>query len=360
MIINGSFEEANTEKLKKLGKLALANGWTTATEEKVDLFSKFASYPEVGAPKNSLGTSNPKDGNNYVGIATHRVASKDGRGYITSSLDGYLEKDKKYCLRYSISLADAARYATNNLGFHFSKKPIYEEDKEFLIKDETIYPQNNKVMKNADSWEDVCVWFNAEGYEKYVTIGNFSSTTRTVAEKVSKPKGFEGTQIQAGYYFLDDISLVQIDRPSECTCKDNSEPEGPRIIFSKTAALNDKASAADKVKASTVYFYSNEDELVSATTKELDKLVTLMESNANLKLIISGHMDSKEVDKGNQYDTFKDLSASRAEAIKQYMVDKGVSSSRLRTESHKADEPATQMKTPLSLARNRRVEFKLQ
>lgn len=358
LIINGSFEEANTAKLKKLGQLTLVKGWTTANEEKVDLFSKKASFPEVGAPKNSMGISNPKDGSNYVGLATHLVASRDGREYITSALDGFLVKGKKYCLSYSISMADGAKYATNNLGFHFSKKAVFE-DKDMIMRDDVILPLDNRPQDKMDGWEDICHTFTAKGYEKFVTIGNFSPSSRTVADKKSKPADFKGEQQQMGYYFLDDISLVEIARESDCTCDDKDEDEGPRIIFSKSAALKDNASLADKVKASTVYFYSDEDDLAGPTKRDLDKLATLLENNASLKLYINGHMDEKEVEKGKEYDTFKDLSQTRADKVKQYLVDKGVSSSRLLVKSFKGDEPATQMKTPLSLAKNRRVVFSI-
>ncbi|NNC82968.1 MAG: OmpA family protein [Flavobacteriales bacterium] len=358
LIINGSFETANTGKLKKLGQFILVNNWAPATEEKVDLYSKMAEFPDVGAPKNVMGICNPKDGDNYVGISTHLVASKDGRMYITAPLDGYLEKDKMYCLKYSLSLADGAKYATNNLGFHFSKKEVFE-DKDVILKDDVIVPRVNKPQTKMDGWQDLCVVFTAEGFEKYVTIGNFSSSSRTVTEKMDKPEGFKGDQQQIGYYFLDDISLTQVDRESDCSCEEEDEIEGPRIIFSKSAALKDNASISDRIKASTVYFYSNEDDLVSATRKDLDRLADLLNERSNVRITIHGHMDEMEVEKGKEYDTFKDLSATRAEKVKQYLVDKGVSSSRVLVRSHKADEPATKMKTPLSLAKNRRVSFEL-
>lgn len=357
-IINGSFEEANNSKLKKRGQFVLVSSWTVANEEKVDLFSKFSEYPDVGAPKNVMGISNPKDGDNYIGITTHLVASRDGRGYITAPLDGYLEKDKMYCLKYSISLADGAKYATNNLGFHLSKKPVFE-DKEYIIKDDFLVPRNNKAQTKMDGWQDLCIPFTSEGFEKYITIGNFSSASRTVTKKMDKPDEFKGEQSQLGYYFMDDLSLVQIDRESDCSCEEDDEIEGPRIIFSKAAALNKTATTADKVKASTVYFYSNEDELVGAAKRDLDELYTILEANPTLRITISGHMDEKEVEKSKQYDVFKDISKSRAEKVKQYLVDKGVSSSRLMTQSFKDEEPATQMKTPLSLAKNRRVNFEV-
>lgn len=358
LIPNGSFESVTSDKYKKLGQFYLVSGWTTATEEKADLFTKLSEYPEIAAPDNLLGRSNPKDGDNYVGILLHNVASKDGRMYITTPLKTMLKKGQKYCLSYSISLADVSRYATNNLGFVFSKKPIFEA-KDILINTEAIYPLRNKVQTNRDSWEDLCLVFTADGTEENIAIGNFEQTTRTVTERMEAPAWMKVDQQQIGYYYLDALSLRAIATDSECNCKNDDEPEGPRIIFSKSAALKDNPNPADLLRASTVYFYSNEDDLAEATKKDLDAIAEMMLAKMDLSLTISGHMDSFEVTKGKEYDTFKDLSKMRAEKVKTYLVDKGISTRRLTVESFKDAQPASEMKTPLSLAKNRRVQFSL-
>lgn len=358
IIINGSFENTTSRKYKKPGHFTYVSDWSTATEEKVDLFSKFAEYPEIGVPKNYMGVSNPKDGDNYIGIAIHLVASKDGREYITSQMNEFLKKDQKYCLKYSISLADASKYASNNLGFHFSKKPVFA-DASSIIKDDVILPLDNGVQNVRDNWTDICISFRAKGYEKFITIGNFLPETRLVTEKMRLPVDSKLEAQNVAYYYLDDISLVPVANDSECVCKDDDEPEGPKIIYSKASALNESASVADRISSSTVYFYSNEDELASASKRDLDVLAELLMANDKLRLRIKGHMDELEVKKGAQYDTFLDLSKTRAEKVKQYLVDKGVSSYRMTVESFKDEKPATQMKTPLSLAKNRRVQFEL-
>jgi outer membrane protein OmpA-like peptidoglycan-associated protein len=358
LIKNGSFEQTTSLKYKKLGQFSLVSDWTTASEEKADLFSKLSEYPEIGAPDNALGRSNPKEGDNYVGLLLHNVASKDGRMYITSELNTMLKKGQKYCLSYSISLADASKFATNNLGFSFSKKAEFEV-KGVLIRNNAIYPTRNKVQANRESWEDLCLVFTAGGTEKFITIGNFAQSSVTVTEKMEASSTSKIEQQQIGYYYLDALFLKPVARDSECICEKDDEPEGPRIIFSKSAALQASASPQVIVNASTVYFYSNEADLAEATKKDLDALTVLLQAKKDLKLSISGHMDSFEANKGKEFDTFKDLSKMRAEKVRDYLVEKGISSSRLTVESFKASQPVTEMKTPLSLAKNRRVQFSL-
>ena len=354
VIENGSFEET-TGKLKKLGQLPYAVGWTTANEEKADLFSTYSETEINGVPKNEMGMCNPREGSNYAGFLVHNVVSKDGREYLTSKLKETLKKDQKYCISYSISLADVAKYATNNLGFYFSKKESYE-DKDVLIKD-AVYPRLNRPQSKMEGWQNLCMTSTGKGDEKFITIGNFASASAIVTEKVRKPSDITQEQMSIGYYYIDNIRMVPVSRESDCTCKEESANEGPKIIYSSAAGLADNASSADIVASSTVYFYENEEALVQATKNTLDKLATLMTTKTKLSLTIHGHMDENEVKKSKTLDRFRDYSKMRAEMVKKYLVEKGVDASRLSIRSHEDSEPATSMKTPLSMAKNRRVQF---
>jgi OOP family OmpA-OmpF porin len=53
------------------------------------------------------------------------------------------------------------------------------------------------------------------------------------------------------------------------------------------------------------------------------------------------------------------LSADRAEAVKTYLVGKGVDASRIETRGAGPDEPIADNKTPAGKQKNRRIEFKL-
>ena len=112
-----------------------------------------------------------------------------------------------------------------------------------ILKDEVILPLNNKVQSKMDGWENLCISFTAKGFEKYITIGNFTSASRTVTDKMSMPRGFKGEQQQIGYYFIDALSLKEVARDSDCTCEEDDEPEGPKVIFSKSSALTNECSS---------------------------------------------------------------------------------------------------------------------
>jgi OOP family OmpA-OmpF porin len=87
---------------------------------------------------------------------------------------------------------------------------------------------------------------------------------------------------------------------------------------------------------------------------KLDDLVSKM-SGINLEVIIAvGHTDSIGSDAYNQR-----LSVRRAEAVKSYLVGKGVERNRVYTEGKGEKQPVADNKTAEGRAKNRRVEIEV-
>ncbi len=74
----------------------------------------------------------------------------------------------------------------------------------------------------------------------------------------------------------------------------------------------------------------------------------------SIRVEISGHTD----DRGSAEINTR-LSSKRAEAVKQYMVDKGIDAARISTRGAGPDEPIASNKKKRGRAKNRRIEFKL-
>ena len=103
-----------------------------------------------------------------------------------------------------------------------------------------------------------------------------------------------------------------------------------------------------------ITFATNSDEIKKSSNKTLDKAVKVLEDYPELEIIIRGHTD----DQGER-DYNVDLSLRRAQAVKDYMQDKGIAAERLSVEGLGPDEPIADNGTKKGRAQNRRIEFKL-
>ncbi len=114
-------------------------------------------------------------------------------------------------------------------------------------------------------------------------------------------------------------------------------------------------AAATKVTyAADAFFASNSAVLKAAGKAKLDDLVSKVQG-INLEVIVAvGHTDSKGTDASNQK-----LSVRRAEAVKAYLVSKGIEKNRVYTEGKGSKQPVADNKTAEGRAKNNRVEIEV-
>ena len=115
------------------------------------------------------------------------------------------------------------------------------------------------------------------------------------------------------------------------------------------------APTSEKVTfAADAFFDFDKSVLKPEGRAKLDDLVSKM-SGLNLEVIIAvGHTDSIGTDSYNQK-----LSIRRSEAVKSYLVSKGVEKNRVYTEGKGEKQPVADNKTAEGRAKNRRVEIEV-
>jgi OOP family OmpA-OmpF porin len=114
-------------------------------------------------------------------------------------------------------------------------------------------------------------------------------------------------------------------------------------------------AAASKVTYAADAFFDFDKSVVKPAGKaKLDDLVAKVKG-INLEVIIAvGHTDSVGSDAYNQK-----LSVRRAEAVKAYLVSKGIEKNRIYTEGKGEKQPVASNKTKEGRAKNRRVEIEV-
>jgi outer membrane protein OmpA-like peptidoglycan-associated protein len=103
-----------------------------------------------------------------------------------------------------------------------------------------------------------------------------------------------------------------------------------------------------------IYFANNKATIRRVSFGKLNRAVKVLKEFKSLKVIIRGHTDAKGSDAYNV-----DLSQRRAQAVRTYMVSKGIDESRLEAAGVGKGEPIADNKTARGRAKNRRIEFKL-
>jgi outer membrane protein OmpA-like peptidoglycan-associated protein len=357
LVDNGDFENY-TGKLTKQGKFYLVDSWEVLTSTRVDYFEKNNELGLIGIPDNMYGSQDSYSGTHYAGINAFSYDPKIFRSYIFTELNAPLRKGQLYCVKYFVNLADRSRFAIANLGVYFSDSKLEQGEKVNVFFDAQIKNDFQKVLKNTHQWETVCNVLTATGKEKYFVIGNFDTDQKTVKEKVIAPKTMDGLQVQMAYYYVDYISIKPVNRFSDCNCSGKKD-RGPDIVYSKAETIDETAEDSEIIKNSTIYFGFLKKDLNSSGKTDLDRLADIMEKNANYRLKITGHVDSEEAADLGDDEAAKAFSRDRAYDALDYLAGKGLDKSRMDVYGFGKTYPASKGSTPLSKAKNRRVEFEL-
>ncbi|WCM40875.1 OmpA family protein [Flavobacterium sp. CBA20B-1] len=104
----------------------------------------------------------------------------------------------------------------------------------------------------------------------------------------------------------------------------------------------------------TILFNTGKSTFQEKSYEVLDNMARVMNQFPNAKFAIEGHTDSTGTDKIND-----PLSNDRANAVREYLISKGISASRLSSQGFGSKRPIDDNSTAAGRANNRRTEIKL-
>jgi OOP family OmpA-OmpF porin len=376
-ILYQDFEKTKKEVVTELGGIALAEGLSSPTEIKADLFMTEASG-DLGVPLNVYGSEAPNTdggGQNYAGAVFYKPGKLAAeRSYITVPImkgteQLTLKKGLKYCVEFSVSLAESSKFATNNISALFSKEVLGNGSPGAVYNnsDKIIRAQNNKIYNGFFGWEKVCAVYTAKGDEKFITIGNFDKNETTKFEQAKKPKESEAEVVAHAYYYVDNVIITVIDNVTECKCFDSRKPKVEEsfstMLYTNTPEISDKMTKNQIIESHSVYFRAGKASISDNAKEMMDFVIEEMKMDKALTIDIIGHNDKIEDKAGEENPDFEDMARKRANAVEKYFIAAGIDVGRLTKVYKGAAEPnsgiADDDDEETKDAKNRYVSFKV-
>ena len=106
--------------------------------------------------------------------------------------------------------------------------------------------------------------------------------------------------------------------------------------------------------AKGINFETGSDRILPESFDDLDALVKILNEYPEAKVAIDGHTDNVGDPQKN-----RELSQKRADAVRAYLISKGIDPARLTATGYGDTQPVADNKTKAGKAKNRRVDFKL-
>ncbi len=159
-----------------------------------------------------------------------------------------------------------------------------------------------------------------------------------------------GPEDNEGCPYTDTDGDGVLDKDDNCV-----EAPGPAV----NGGCPDKVITADAERklnefAKTILFNVGEYTFKQGVTEQLDEIVFIMNQYKAAQFHIEGHTDSAGSAKSNLI-----LSDNRANAVRKYLISKGIDSRRITAQGYGEENPIDTNRTPEGRENNRRVEIKV-
>ena len=330
LVPNGSFENYR----KKSGSIKQAIPW-----------SQIASVDYYQSPLTNDTTSQKgaKSGDCYIGLRFQ----KKYKEFAQVKLADALHRGTIYEFEMFIKLAFWSNASLKSFGALFSKTGYKSQGdalKEALI--DSVCKKGGFI--NGYQWFKISGKYQADGGEKYLTIGNFAPNVKKDMIKIDKFKfGFK-----EAYYFVDDISLI---KAKEIVEKVKVEIVGSFNINEEDSVLlvKNNIKVGEKVALKNIFFENGKSYILPESFSELNKLAQYLIRNPSMEVQINGHSDNSGSRLKNQK-----LSEQRAREVFEYLIKKGTQN-KMYFKGYGSSLPIASNETDEGKAKNRRVEFEI-
>ncbi len=181
--------------------------WFNPTSASPDYYSIYPGYGGLVPNNSNQGYQLPKTGNAFAGFYTY--LGGETREYLEIELFDSLKANQTYFVEFSISRAEHYRLASDRIGAYFSDTLITQISGVAFPYIPQIENPSGNIIYDTLNWVPINGTFNANGGEKYLTIGNFRNNSNTQYDSVFTT----AVTSNWAYYYIDDISVSCLSCP---------------------------------------------------------------------------------------------------------------------------------------------------
>ncbi len=221
LVCNGSFEHISSQ-VNNFSQLNLAYGWGDANGGTSDLISTNAvTGCGLTAPCSCFGNENPYVttctlNNNYASsiMETNPNLNTHYSEYIQNQLTSTMVAGKNYLVSFWISRGENGTGILNSLGVYFTPNAISTSSMGPLSNIPNFVCTNTTALNSFSGWKRISFCYNAQGGEKYITIGRPNGSVISQGPPPSTPCTFTNTSQwpdYSAYVFYDNVSVQLFD-----------------------------------------------------------------------------------------------------------------------------------------------------
>jgi OmpA-OmpF porin, OOP family len=368
LIADSSFENNKSIPLD-YSAISLSTSWNSPSRATPDLFCKCADKKQaklsrVNVPNNSMGVQEANTGKCYAGVFA--VSHGYYREYLQTTLNGSLLPGKQYELNMYVSLSDYSPLAIDKIGVCFLNGSLnYQHSDAILDLTPTYINIEDEIGMETNDWYKLTLYYKAKGGENTLLVGAFGikrlwKTGNTVPDNISSPI-YKRVQRDA-YYYFDDVSLREFIPEKIDTTQyssryfDSLKPDSTETVETLIVAPDTISNfgIGETLVFKNLLFKPGEAKLINEKNAELNIIAGYMKINKNLKIEITGHTDNEGDKQKNE-----ELSRSRAKAVADYLIAKGINSANIKYNGLGSSKPIESNASEEGRKKNRRVEFVL-
>ena len=365
LVYNPSFEEYREcpKKIDALGTLTIVDAWFQPTAGSADYFNICGSR-DCGVPKNKLGYQNAHRGLGYCGIYCSKT---DYREYLQTQLKSPLQAGQTYELTFFVSLSEYSAGSVATIGGLFTRERVSDTSRSILMKKEVrkISPKVSQsvatyfepqvvnpydhVLTDWKGWTMITGRFVAQGGEEFLTIGNFYPASKSNVTDLDSLTYL----LPGAYYYIEDVSVYCL------TCGDTTalavaDTTPAETLEHRVLGTDSPLEAGSTFILENIFFDFDKSTVLQQSYNELKGLIEILHKYPKMKIEVGGHTDGR-----GSIDYNLRLSESRAKAVVDYLISKGIDPARLKYKGYGKSQPIDTNNTEEGRARNRRVEFKI-